>query len=117
MSDRDPQYEWQNFIEHQALKGDARMEALVPLAKLLAADPDLSLLYPYTSLWFFGLSKKPWVAEPHGFDVALPHALGEPNGEISLLVGQLGFKEKTYTVAKGSPEYIFNVLKALHKKS
>lgn len=107
---------WSKFIERLKSEDDIRMHALAPLAELLAADPDMSLLYPYTSLWFLGLSKKPWEKEPHGFEVNLPHALGELDEDITLLVGKTGEKDKTYVLAKGSPEYIFRILKAIHKK-
>lgn len=112
---------WPVFIERLKDKDDGRMQALAPLAELLAADPDMSLLYPFTSLWFFGLSRKPWETEPHGFDVVIvPRALGELDGEISLLVGDIGFKDaaagKTFSIAKGSPQYIFTIMKAMYKK-
>lgn len=108
---------WPVFVERLKAEDDARMTALVPLAELLAADPDMGLLHPFTSLWFFGLSRKLWNTEPHGFDVVIvPRALGELDGEISLLVGDIGFKDKTFSIAKGSPQYIFTIMKAMYKK-
>ena len=121
MSERDPKYEWPTFIERlKNDKGpDGRMRVLAPLAEMIANDPDMNMLYPYTSLWFFGLSKKPWETEPNGFSNVFACKLcmlGELDSEISILVGDIGYKDKTFSIAKGSAQYIYNILKAIHKK-
>lgn len=93
--------EWTELI----MRLQRERDPLLPLVALLADDPWLGRLYPFTSHYALGLSYKPY---DRGWDVRLPYAFAKDDGEFELLSGD--DPKSQQFVAKGSPERILAVL-------